>query len=391
MNGAAVSIVGAALTAAPVLTKAPLLPDAAAGGHACAAVATTPVARVPWAQRRLAPERVWTLTRGAGVAVGVVDTGVSAAAPALRGAVLPGQDVAGGRADDDCYGHGTFVAGLLAARPMPGRGLVGVAPGTRVLPIRVTSGQETVEAGALAKGIRAAVDGGVRVVAVALSTPNGSSALRAAVAYAAAHDVLVVAAADPAGSSSGGTAYPAALPGVVAVAPIKDGDTAAGEVPAAPPTLAAPGTNLVSVAPRGDGNVTASGDGIAVGLVAGAAALVRDYRPELSAEQVRRRLVATADHPTGRPPDRLLGYGVVDPIAAVVTELPEESGESAPRRPAPRPIRVVLPPPPDRRPVGIAMVASAAVLACAGLTGLTVAVVRRGRRRGWRPGASDPA
>jgi membrane-anchored mycosin MYCP len=269
---------------------------------------------------------------------------------------------------------------------MPGRGLIGVAPGTRVLPIRVTAGQETVDAGALANGIRAAVDGGVRVVAVALSTANDSSALRAAVAYAGAHDVLVVA-ADPAGSSSGGTAFPAALPGVVAVASIEDGDTATGGIPAAPPTLAAPGTNLVSVAPRGDGNVTASGNGIAVGFVAGAAALVRDYRPGLSAEQVRHRLMATADHPTGRLPDRLLGYGVVDPVAAVVTALPEESGESGPHRPAPPPIHVVLPPPPDRRPADAALVASAAVLGCAGLAGLTIAVVRRGRR----PGASDPA
>jgi hypothetical protein len=94
------------------------------------------------------------------------------------------------------------------------------------------------------------------------------------------------------------------------------------------------------------------------------------------------RLEATADHPTGRLPDPLLGYGMVDPVAAVTTALPEESGETAPK-PQTRPVGIVLPQPENRRPEHIALITSAAITGCAALGGLLVATVRRGRRH-WR-------
>jgi len=87
---------------------------------------------MPWPQQQMAPERAWELTRGDGVTVAVVDTGVSADSGPLTGAVRDGVDVApgsnGGDADDDCIGYGTFVAGLIAARPREGVGFAGVAP-----------------------------------------------------------------------------------------------------------------------------------------------------------------------------------------------------------------------------------------------------------------------
>jgi hypothetical protein len=293
-----------------------------------------------------------------------------------------------GRADDDCRGHGTFVAGLLAARPTPGRGFAGIAPAARVLPIRAATDENQVTSGALAAGIRAAVDGGATVVAVALGAADDPPALRAAVAYAAAHDVLIVAAAD-AGAGSDGPVYPAALPGVVSVASVgPDGNTSTVSGPAEPPTLAAPGENLLSIAPRGDGNRVASGSGIGVAYVAGAAALVRAYRPRLTAAQVRHRLETTADHPSGGLPDRVLGYGVIDPVAAVTTALPEESGETARRAPE-QPLRITLPAPEDPRPARYALAASVGVGGGAALGGLIIATVRRGRRRGWRPGGPD--
>lgn len=361
----------------------------------CAATATTVVRDVPWAQQVLAPQRAWLLTRGGGVAVAVVDTGVSAASPALAGAVYAGRDVTtNSRADSDCSGHGTFVAGLIAARPAAGSGFAGIAPAARILPIRVTMNQNQIDAAPLASGIRTAVDAGARIVAVALGTTTDTPALRGAVAYAVAHDALIVAAMDAPGLSAGGPVYPAALPGVVAVASIgSDGRTTAGTTTtggtAGPaPTLAAPGSNLLSVAPHGSGNVTASGNGVAVAFVAGAAALVRDYRPSLNATQVAHRLEATADHPTGRLPDPSLGYGIVDPVSAVTTVLPEESGETPPSSYA-QPVTIVLPSPQNRRPAYTTLAASAAVAGCAGLGGLLIATIRRGRRRGWRPGTLD--
>ena len=319
--------------------------------------------------------------------MGVVDTGVSATAPALAGHVLPGRDVTtNSAADTDCTGHGTFVAGLLAAKPVGGSGLEGIAPGVRVLPIRVTADQTQVTPANVATGIRTAVDGGARVVAVAVSVATAPPALRAAVAYAAAHDVLVVASTDTAAqSTSGGPSYPAALPGVVAVASIQsDGKPVSSRAAGTPPALAAPGSDLLSVAPRGSGNVVASGSGVAVAFVAGAAALVRDYRPSLEAAAVRHRLEATADHPTGQLPDPLLGYGTVDPVAAVTTALPEESGKTPPKPHAGQ-VEVVLPVPEDRHPASVALIISAVVPGCAALGGLIIAVIHRGRRRGWRP------
>jgi hypothetical protein len=276
---------------------------------------------------------------------------------------------------------------------MAGHGLVGIAPGARVLPIRVAADeQRDVDPGKLATGIRTAVDGGARVIAVALGSPTAPPALRAAVTYADAHDVVVVASTDTTGlTSSGGPVYPAGLPGVVAVASIRsDGRPASSGGSGGRPALAAPGAGLLSVAPEGDGNVTASAGGVAVAFVAGAAALVRDYRPTLKADAVRHRLEATADHPTGALPDPLLGYGMVDPVAAVTTALPEESGEVAPK-PQARPVRIVLPAPEDRSGEHLALITSAAVTGCAALGGLVVGTIRRGRRRGWRPGGAEEA
>jgi type VII secretion-associated serine protease mycosin len=385
----AVLLIAAALGGAPQLVTAH--PARAAG---CAAPATTVVRDVPWAQQVLGPQRAWVLTRGGGTVVAVVDTGVSAAAPALAGAVYAGRDVmTNARADGDCSGHGTFVAGLIAARPLAGSGFAGIAPAVRILPIRVTTDQNQIDAARLASGIRVAVDGGARVVTVAVGTTADTPALRRAVAYANSHDALVVASTDAPGMSAGGPVYPAALPGVVAVASVGPGvkvAAATGARSGPAPALAAPGSNLLSIAPQGSGNVTASGSGVAVAFVAGAAALIRDYRPNLTAAQVRQRLETTADHPTGRLPDPSLGYGIVDPVAAVATVLPEESGETAPGSPA-QPVTIVLPPAEDRRPAYTGVIASVSVAGCAGLGGLLIAGIRRGRRRGWRPGTLDDA
>lgn len=386
----AVVLTGTALSGAP-----PLAAAAPAQAQGCAVPATTVVRDVPWAQQLLKPERAWVLTRGGGVVVAVVDTGVSATTPALTGAVYPGRDVTtNSRADSDCTGHGTFVAGLIAARLVSGSGFAGIAPAARILPIRVTTDQNQIDAAKLASGIRAAVDGGARVVTVAVGTTTDTPDLRRAVAYADSHDVLVVASTDAPGMSAGGPVYPAALPGVVAVASIGTNGTAAAGATATgaraglAPALAAPGSNLLSVAPQGSGNVTASESGVGTAFVAGTAALVRDYRPKLTAAQVRQRLETTADHPTGQLPDPSLGYGIVDPGAAVATVLPEETGEAPPSS-HPQPVKIVLPAPEDRRPAYTALAASAAVAGCALLVSLLIAAIRRGRRRGWRPGTLD--
>lgn len=352
----------------------------------CAAPANDIVREVPWPQRRLAPQLAWELDTGGATLVGVVDTGVSAAAPTLAGRVRPGTDLLSpGPANNDCAGRGTFMAGLIAAKPTAGVGFAGIAPDAQILPIRAAENTNEVDPVKLASGIRLAVDGGAKVIAVSLATPVPAAELRAAVNYAAARDVLVIAAADV-DMQNGQTPYPAAFPSVLAVsgidetgAPIRKSDTP----PPVTPALVAPGNNVLGVAPSGSGHFVASGGGVGVAFVAGAAALVRSYRPTLTADEVRHRMLTTADHPGSTLPDRALGFGVVDPYAALSTLLPEESGDKPLSQPVP-PLQ--LPPVPviDHRPEQIALALAFLMIGALVAGGLAAVVIRRGRNRGWR-------
>jgi type VII secretion-associated serine protease mycosin len=345
--------------------------------------------RVPWAQRRLAPERAWDLTRGANVIVAVVDTGVDGATPQLAGRVLRGSDLitSGGRGDTDCFGHGTFVAGIIAASPAAGAGFVGIAPEARILPVRVTNEDEGLP-DVFAAGIRTAVDAGAKVINVSASTTAHDARLVEAVEYAESRDVVVVAAAaNVSGSANSGEfqpAYPAALPSVLAVAAVDaTGQRASFSQPGPYIGLAAPGADVTSVGPGGPGHWQGSGTSYAAPFVAGVAALVRAYRPGLTAAQVRHRLKVTADRPT-TVPDPSLGWGIVNPHAALATVLPEEgsAGGSVHAQPSAR--RPLLPSD-DRAGPLLVLLGAGAMLIIVGLAGLLAVLGPSGQRRRWRP------
>ncbi len=337
MRRASLLIAAAIVTAAPLALLPPAAPALAAE---CLPPAQTPYPAVPWAQEQLAPQRAWPLSRGEGVVVAVIDTGVSAAATGLAGRVLPGRDIrpAGGAANTDCAGHGTFVASLIAGGAMAGTGFSGVAPGAVILPVRVAETFDDVHPDVLALGIEAAIDGGASIIAVVPSAPFGSAALANAIARAEQENRVVVASSTT--NRTGGEAHPAAYGSVLSVAGIKrDGSPMSflgldgtGRIP----DLAGPATDLVGVAPAGPGNLIGSARCFATGFVAGAAALVRGYLPDLTAAQVRERLVATADPapPSARP---ALGRGLVDPVAAMTTVDPAGPDESGPPVIAPDP------------------------------------------------------
>ncbi|MFE0422112.1 S8 family serine peptidase, partial [Streptomyces sp. NPDC058953] len=163
-----------------------------AAGDPCATASAKTATMSPWTHRALQLSRSWQLTRGAGVTVAVVDTGVGARVPALTGRVTA-VDGAG----EDCVGHGSFAAGLIAAAPT-GKGTVtGVAPAARILAVRGTDARGVPDGGLVADGIRTAVDEGAHVVYVGQVLDSGGPELAAAVAYAAGRDVLVVAPAVP--------------------------------------------------------------------------------------------------------------------------------------------------------------------------------------------------
>ena len=295
----------------------------------CAAPPTGPIRPVPWAQNRLTMDRVWALTKGNGVKVAVVDSGVDADVPQLAGRVLHGVDVvnpAGGPADTDCAGHGTSVAGVIAGQPIKGVGFSGVAPGVKILPVRDANAQNQSTAISMARGIRAAVDGGAKVINLANSQFFPSIELRSAVAYAAGKDVLIVAPAAASNTGSTPPTYPAAYPQVLAVGSVgPDGNPGSGSATGYYLDLVAPGEGITTLGRGGPGQVQKSGADMAAPFVAGTAALVRAYHPNLTAAQVMKRLELTADHPGGAVPDVKVGYGVVNPYAAIAAVIPGET------------------------------------------------------------------
>ncbi|MEV0458323.1 S8 family serine peptidase [Catellatospora methionotrophica] len=357
----------------------PATPAAAAPD--CAPPARTVVAELPWAQQWLRPPRIWPLTRGAGVTVAVVDSGVDGQVRQLRGRVESGLDtLAGGRADTDCLGHGTFVAGIVAAGEQPGVGFTGLAPQARILPMRVTADNayppsET----ALAAAIRAAAQRGARVIVVGTPMVRSGARLRAALEEAEARDALVIT------GSWGSTQTPVPVDPWVTERILSvggfdpDGGLVSGT--AAPVDLMAPGAGVLSLGPRGSGHVVEDGNAYAAAYVAGAAALVRAHHPGLTAAQVKQRLLATSDRVPRKVPDPQLGHGALDLYAAVTAVLPAERGAAVATVPVPAAV-VARPQAADDGAfrVGVAVAVAAGLLSLLLVT-LTLAAPRIRRRR----------
>ncbi|MEV3858660.1 S8 family serine peptidase [Streptomyces sp. NPDC050095] len=366
----------------------PRIPTAPPRNGGCVKPSAQHPAAVPWPQQYIAPSRAWDTTRGAGVTVAVVDTGVDAShSPALAGRVTPAASDAG----TDCIGHGTFVAGLIAAAQQPGTGFAGVAPEARILAVRATATDGTATASSVAAGIGAASARHARIIDVPIALAKGSAELTAAVREATGRGALVIAPAYA--SATGGTdgpapsAYPAALPGVLSVAALGPGGIPDRKsAPRTAPDLAAPGDAVLSVGPNGTGKFTGDGAEVATAFVAGSAALAASAHPDLTPSQLSARLVSTAYH---SPADKaLVGAGTVDPAAAVTAPV----AASGTRRAAPRQEPLRLPSPQTHsgrsRAVTITAAAGAAVL----VTAFAAFALPRARRRGWRPGdTTDPA
>jgi subtilisin family serine protease len=208
----------------------------------------------------------------AGTLVAVVDSGVTA-----RAGVEPGIDLVDGDLDaSDPSGHGSAVAAEVLAG----------CPGCTILPVRVLSRDGAAPWARVAAGIVWAVEHGARVVNVSIAGTGGSPELRRAILFAARNDVLVVAAAGNAGDTQ--PAYPAAYPGVVAVA-AEDAGGALFDWSSRGPwiDLAAPGCAHVAT---GGVDAVACGTSFAAPLAAGIAALERAADPEAAAVTIARRL-----------------------------------------------------------------------------------------------------
>lgn len=396
MRPVAVMLIAAAMAGPAPALAAP--PDGACRNPDPAREVVTPV---PWAQQLLDLKQAWTHSTGAGVTVAVVDSGVDADHPQLHGKVLAGRDFVlpgNGRGDFDCVSHGTAVASIIAATPVPGVGFRGIAPDARVLPVRITE-REFSDSGdpipinpdAVANGIRFAADQGAKVINLSLSGYGDYTAVRDAVAYAQAKDALVVAAVGNRAKLGMVASYPASYDGVLGVGSIDiEGARSSDSQIGAYVDLVAPGEDVLAAASKAGHNYW-QGTSFAAPMVAGVAALVRSAWPDLPAPQVAARILATTDPARGGRGSGEYGAGVVDPYRAVTEKLADGKPAALP---------AVVPAPPD--PVALREAAwwswtGGAAKAVAGLVLLGIAVaavvfwaVPRGRRRRWLPSRAEP-
>ncbi|MEV0356820.1 type VII secretion-associated serine protease mycosin [Nocardia sp. NPDC050697] len=418
-----------ALGAAQALSGRPAPLEPTEQSSLCAEPLLTGAAPVepPIAQAVLNLPAAWQFSRGGGQKVAVIDTGVNRH-PRLPALQSGGDYVADSDGTVDCDGHGTLVAGIIAARPVPDDAFAGVAPDAEILTIRQLSlayepkdnrgsnpppgaiaptGYGNVLT--LAAAVVRAVDMGATVINIsevacaAAGSDTADGALGAAVKYAYDRDVVVVAAAgnlqtDGAcktqneGSGWNGFATVASPawfePYVLAVGSV-DPDGRPSELSLHGPWVraAAIGRGIVSLDSRPggaglvDGVRTAEGvrpiegTSFAAPYVAGLAALVRARFPELSAAQVMERITRTAQAP-GRGRDERIGYGLVDPVAALTAELPPapvSAGAEAPR-PHAGPVR---PPGPDPLPRRVAAIGTVTCLALLGIGAVLAIPFRR--------------
>nr|WP_229830455.1 type VII secretion-associated serine protease mycosin [Actinoplanes ianthinogenes] len=280
-----------------------------------------------WQLQTLDLADAWTYADGSGITVAVIDSGVDARHPDLAGQVLPGLDLVDskGHGDTDAVGHGTTVSGIIAGRGDDSIGVVGIAPKAKILPVRVLDADNRYDdALIVAKGLRWAVDHGARVVNLSLGGSANSPALAAALDYAFAKDVVVVACTGnvSASSSARGVWYPAREPGVLAVAGVERNGTDlwTGSITGKETVITAPATELVGAKPGGYWRV--QGTSFAAPMVSGTAALIRSRWPDMPAGEVVNRIIKTAKDRGAPGRDDVFGFGLIDPTGALTADVP---------------------------------------------------------------------
>ncbi len=262
-----------------------------------------------WSLRQVDAPAAWALARTATrpVVVAVVDSGVDPSHPDLQGALVPGADFADSTGSTvDQYGHGTMVAGVIAARGNNGQGVAGVCWTCLIMPVKVLDANGTGSAASVAAGIRWAADHGANVINLSFILSSPDPAVEASIAYAHEQGVLVVAAAG--NNGSGNATYPAAYPMVVSVAATDGADqlypwSSFGSWV----TLAAPGCALTTA--LGGGISSFCGTSAAAPLVAGLAAL--GYQAGAASEA---QVEATLEQTAKPLPGAVVGSGRVNAL-----------------------------------------------------------------------------
>lgn len=326
--------------ASPAYASAPTGAIADAGAQQCNPNQRILAPGASYLVKRLGLEEAWALSRGRGVTVAVVDSGVEAGNVHLKGALVPGYTSFGdgsARPDDDLFGHGTAIAGLIAARQVEGSGVVGVAPEAKIMPVRAfesapEDGQSSRDlvapsAASVSAGIRWAADHGAQIINVSLSDSQSAQEYRSAVAYAHAKGSLVIASAGNRNTADANRPdpthfYPGELDGALAVAGVlrdgtwdPDSSFAGDHVDIVAPGQAMPSTYISG------GDCVFNGDSAsssyATAVVSGAAALVAARFPDESPDEWAFRLTQSAMRVSPAQRSDTVGWGEVRPAAAL--------------------------------------------------------------------------
>lgn len=258
--------------------------------------------------------------KGRGVTVAIIDSGIDASHPEFAGQLLPGWDVSGKEAGpgghEDGYGHGTHVAGVVGALANNGQGIAGLAPEAKLLPVRIFNNFGHSKEGASAAAVIWAVDHGAQVINASWGSPLPGEAAKEAVRYAMSKNVVFVAAVGNSGKNGDeDPSYPAAIPGVLAVAGTTDTDGwASFSTWGNFITIAAPGESILSTYPmaKGNGYRIMRGTSMAAPCVSACAAVLRGAQPNLTQDQIRERFHATAKDVIQNGFDPYSGHGRID-------------------------------------------------------------------------------
>lgn len=363
----------------------------------------------PWALQRVNLDALWAQSTGKGVRVAVIDTGVDVKNPQLTRAVdasrgknfLPPKNAKGETIDrgndqgtTDTVGHGTRVAGIIAARPAKGTGFVGLAPGATIIPVKQNDAEGDGTALTLATAIQYAVQAGADVINISQDTANAIEPdvkLKQAVDYALGRQVVVVASAGNDGLGGNvKVTYPASYDGVLAVAASDRNNERApfsqsGEFVG----VAAPGVDMISTVPGG-GHCSDDGTSFSAPYVSAVAALLKAKYPRWTAREIVAQIEQTAERSIAGH-DRLVGWGVVDPVKALTDVDPAKPVESPKAEGGVTQAEAPSVPPlhfgetADERNARLATyVVVGGLVAVAGLSGTAVAVRDARRRRGGR-------
>jgi type VII secretion-associated serine protease mycosin len=285
-----------------------------------------------WHLDAMGAEEIWQVSTGKGVKVAVIDSGVDAMNGDLRGQVLKGKNLAPDEKGDeltDYDGHGTGMAGVIAGTGQSGGGdgAYGLAPGAKIVPIRVpdvgwdSNQPESIRVSnqAFAEGIRYAADKGIQVINVSQGVREGSAELSNAVKYAVEKGSLVFASTGNNGDTD--LRYPAATPGVVAVGALGRDLKKTEESQYGPQVdVSAPGIDMVHACGGETGLCKTSGTSDATALASATAALIWSKHPEWTNNQVLRVMLNTVSAPTsGNKRNDHVGYGAVRPLRALKT------------------------------------------------------------------------